>query len=323
MSTVTYRPVVLDDAELASDLMTASYPGMAHDPVMVRYRWEHRRKGYESGRFIAEAGGHPIAFLAWLHGPWKKLPDRHCEVEVWLTLAELDHRLLVTLWSWIGDAAVAEGSGLLLAYCGEDEPEVLGSLAFLGYQPMRVEKLWELDLASHGARLADEAEQSSREMAAQGVELTSLEAWQDSEKLHKLYELDAMTRQDIPTSLPILSEAFSDFERRTAAPDRRADRTWIAVVAGNPVAMTYLKFPPVRGTVWTGYTCTHPDHRGRGLARAVKLQSLAQAAKLGVPVVRTDNDAENAPMLHINERLGYVRRPGFVEHHKRVITRGA
>jgi RimJ/RimL family protein N-acetyltransferase len=82
--------------------------------------------------------------------------------------------------------------------------------------------------------------------------------------------------------------------------------------------MSYLKFPPVRGTVWTGFTCTDADHRGRGVARAVKLQSLAQAVELGVPVVRTDNDAENAPMLHINESLGYVRKPGWVEHHKRV-----
>ncbi len=87
--------------------------------------------------------------------------------------------------------------------------------------------------------------------------------------------------------------------------------------------MSYLKFPPVRGTIWTGYTCTHPDYRGRGIARAVKLQSLAQAAQLGVPVLRTDNDAENAPMLHINESLGYVRRPGWVEHHKRVRTSSA
>jgi RimJ/RimL family protein N-acetyltransferase len=82
--------------------------------------------------------------------------------------------------------------------------------------------------------------------------------------------------------------------------------------------MSYLKFPPVRGSVFTGYTCCDPGYRGRGIARAVKLQTLAQAVELGVPVVRTDNDSENAPMLHINETLGYVRRPGFVEHLKRV-----
>src|SRR5260370_30435841 len=76
--------------------------------------------------------------------------------------------------------------------------------------------------------------------------------------------------------------------------------------------MSYLRFPPGRGQVWTGYPCCHPEHRGRGIARAVKLQSLAQAVALGVPYVYTDNDSENAPMLHLNERLGYGRRPGLI-----------
>jgi hypothetical protein len=34
--------------------------------------------------------------------------------------------------------------------------------------------------------------------------------------------------------------------------------------------------------------------------------------------VITDNDSENAAMLHINESLGYRLRPGFVGHLKRV-----
>lgn len=78
------------------------------------------------------------------------------------------------------------------------------------------------------------------------------------------------------------------------------------------------RFPPVRGRVWTGYTCCHPDHRGRGLARAVKLQSLAQAIDLGVPAVFTDNDSQNAPILHINEELGYAPRAGLISLLKRV-----
>jgi len=315
---VSYRPASLDDAELASDLMTAAYPAMIHDPVVTRFRWENTRRGYEVGRFIAERGGRPIAFLAWLHGPWEKLPDRHCEVEVWLDLADLDVGLLEEMWKWIGDAAVVQGSGLLLAYGGEDEPEMLESLASLGYQRERAEKMWELDLAEHGSRLLREAADARQRMDGAGVRLLAVAEWDDSEKVRKLYGLNEKTIQDVPHSLPIVTEAFEDFERRTRAPDRRDDRWWIAVHGDEVVAMSYLKFPPVRGTVWTGFTCAAREYRGRGIARAVKLQSLAQAVELGIRTVRTDNDAENAPMLHINEALGYVRRPGWVEHHKRV-----
>ena len=54
MSQITYRPAELKDAELAADLMTASYPPMPQDPVMTRLRWEHSRRGFAYGRFIAD-----------------------------------------------------------------------------------------------------------------------------------------------------------------------------------------------------------------------------------------------------------------------------
>jgi mycothiol synthase len=317
---MTYRPATLEDAELASDLMSAAYPALPQDPQLTRYRWKHPRKDMTSARFIGEIAGRPAAFLSWYHGPWAKLPDRHCEVEVWLDRAHRDAALLRAMFTWIGDRAVADGAALLLAYCGEDEPEMLDSLAELGYSRERVEKVWELDLRVHGPKLAEDARLAVDQMSAVGIQLTTLDAWSDPDKMRKVYELDASTRQDIPTSLPILIEDLDDFVRRSNAPDRRYDRTWVAVHDGSAVALTYLKFPK-RGTVWTGYTCTRADYRGRGIARAIKLQSLAQAVHLGVPFVCTDNDAENAPMLHINEALGYVRRPGFVEHHKRVTSK--
>jgi len=318
MSAVSYRAATLDDAEAASDVMTASYPSLPQDPVLIRYRWQHPRVGYEYARFLAQRDGAPIAYLGWIHGPWSKLPERHCEVEVWLDRAALDPSLLTEMWEWIGEGAVAQGSGILLAYCGEDEPEMLDALAQLGYERARAEKVWELDLKRRGPGLIEEAAEAQGRMDAEGVRLVTLADWEEPDRLGKLFELSERTVQDVPHTLPIVPEAFQDFERRALAPDRRQDRWWLAVAGHRPVAMTYLKFPPVRGTVWTGFTCTDPDYRGRGIARAVKLQSLAQAAKLGIPVVCTDNDSENAPMLHINQTLGYVRRPGFVEHHKRV-----
>ena len=318
MPEITYRPASLDDAALAADLMTAAYPAMIHDPVFLRYRWSTPRRGFEYARFIAERKGRAIAFLGWVHGPWEEVPDRHCQVEVWLDLAELDRHVLAAMYEWVDEEAIKQGTRLLMAYCVEDEPETLGVLASLGYYRARTERVWDLDLTQHGARLQREAAEARRLAAAIGIALTTLDRWRDPDALTKLHQLDARTRQDIPTTLHITPEAYDDFVRRLQSPDRPRDRYWIALDGDRPVAISYLRHPPVRGTVWTGYTCCDPDYRGRGLARAVKLETLAQAVDLGVPSVRTDNDSENAPMLHINERLGCVRRPGFVEHHKRV-----
>jgi RimJ/RimL family protein N-acetyltransferase len=322
MSELTYRQASLDDAELASDLMTASYPAMAQDPVITRLRWKHSRRGFSYGRFIAEMNGKPLGFLAWVHGAWNDVEDGHCEVEAWLDRAALDRGLLVEMFAWIGDRAEAEGSRLLLSYCAEDELEMLQALAALDYRPERVERVWELDLKTHGRRLVDEAAEARDRMAAAGIHWTTLAGWPGADRVRKLHELNERTVEDIPHTVTIVHEAFEDFEQRVNMPDRPHDRFWIALDGDRPVAMSYLKFPPVRGDVWTGYTCTDPEYRGRGLARAIKLQTLAQAVELGVPRVVTANDGENAPMLHINETLGYRRLPGFVEHHKRVTRKG-
>ncbi|WP_027661486.1 GNAT family N-acetyltransferase [Salinispora fenicalii] len=57
--------------------------------------------------------------------------------------------------------------------------------------------------------------------------------------------------------------------------------------------------------MWSDYTASRPEHRGRGLAAAAKLGALRRAAASGVTVAYTGNDEANKPMLAINERLGY------------------
>lgn len=307
---------------LAADLMTAAYPALPQDPVLTRLRWENPRKGFAYGRFIAEEGGKPIGFVAWLHGPWPEVPDKHCEVEAWLDRNAVDRdaygSLCESLWRWISERAVAEDSALLVAYSAEDETESLAALAALGFERKRAEVGWGLDLKRRGAGLVLEARTARKRMEAEGVRMETLAAWGDPDKARKLHELNERTIQDVPHTLPILYETYEDFVKRLNWPDRPHDRYWIARDGDRPVALSYLKFPPVRGTVWTGYTATEAEYRGRGIARAVKLQGLAQAVALGVGVVCTDNDSENAPMLHINETLGYERRTAFIEHHKRV-----
>lgn len=312
------RRATLDDAELAADLMTAAYPMYEEDPIVTRYRWEHPKRGWSAGRFIAELDERPIAFVDWLHGPPDQDPDRHCEMSVYLDPPELDVDLLTFLWRWVAGQGEATGSRILEAYAAEDEPAMLQALARVGFNRDRTEKVWELDLKQHGDRLLREAREARARVGKEGIDLKTLPDWPHPDALKKLHVLDGTTRNDVPSTFPNLPEAFEDFALRVSAPDRPPDTWWIALDGDRPVAMSYLKFPPVRGAIWTGYTCSDREYRGRGIARAVKLQSLAQAVERGVPIVYTDNDSENAAMLHINEKLGYRSRPGFVSLLKRV-----
>jgi GNAT superfamily N-acetyltransferase len=312
------RPATLDDAELAADLATAAYPPEPVDPMVNRYRWTHPRDGWSFGRFIAEVDAQPVAYLWSAHGPWEKVPERHCDIGAEVDRSRQSDEPLKLAWKWIERHAVADGARILHAGAAEDEPNVLEVLGGLGYERDRAEKVWELDLKKHRERLLEEAGVARHKMEDQDVELLPLAEWPGPETIKWLHSLSEATVRDIPSSHPILPQSLANFTDRMNAPDLPHDRIWLARHGDRPVAMSFLKFPPVRGHVWTGYTCSHPEYRGRGIARAVKLQSLAQAIELGIPFVRTDNDSENAPMLHINETLGYHPRPGFVDLAKRV-----
>ncbi|RZT27440.1 putative N-acetyltransferase YhbS [Kribbella sp. VKM Ac-2569] len=59
--------------------------------------------------------------------------------------------------------------------------------------------------------------------------------------------------------------------------------------------------------IWSRMTSTLPEYRGRGLAKLVKTAALHRAAAAGVQGAYTANYDGNAPMLAVNEWLGYAR----------------
>ncbi|PTA67503.1 GNAT family N-acetyltransferase [Deinococcus arcticus] len=66
---------------------------------------------------------------------------------------------------------------------------------------------------------------------------------------------------------------------------------------------------------YNSLTATAPEARGRGLALPLKLQVIARAQAAGFPMLRTNNHSGNAPMLAVNQRLGYQSRTGRFEVH--------
>ena len=67
---------------------------------------------------------------------------------------------------------------------------------------------------------------------------------------------------------------------------------------------------------WTALTATSKAVRGRGIARALKYETVAQAITLGATRIGTTNDGENAPILRLNAEMGYTPAIPWLELHR-------
>jgi len=118
-----------------------------------------------------------------------------------------------------------------------------------------------------------------------------------------LFELDTICGADEPGDTVDFG-SFEAYERNELdRPLLDLDGSFAAIADGKPVAQSLIfRLGPV---AHNGFTCTHPDWRGRGLATIVKAAALRRAFEQGAERVATMNDSENPPMLRVNERLGY------------------
>ena len=121
----------------------------------------------------------------------------------------------------------------------------------------------------------------------------------------RVFELDSEAMLDIPGEGAADDLSFEQWlEDYWRHPDTSLNASVAAVVDGRPVAFSHLRVAPGSRAV-TDMTGTLRDYRGRGLALLVKRATLVNAARLGIDVVLTENDETNAPMLRVNEKLGY------------------
>jgi GNAT superfamily N-acetyltransferase len=118
-----------------------------------------------------------------------------------------------------------------------------------------------------------------------------------------LFELDTICGVDEPGDTVDFG-SFEEYERNELGrPTLDRDGSIAAIADGRPVALSMIFRHET--VAHNGFTCTHPEWRGRGLARLVKTVALRRAFEQGVARIATMNDSENPPMLRVNERLGY------------------
>jgi GNAT superfamily N-acetyltransferase len=120
-----------------------------------------------------------------------------------------------------------------------------------------------------------------------------------------LFELFVRLFRDIPDEAQAPDRAY--FQREVVERDGA-----ISVLAydGDAPAGLALLVPLAAGEYLNALTGVLPAYRGRGLARALKVVSGEAAREAGGRSLVTNNNARNAPMLAVNDALGFERESG-------------
>ena len=316
MGELEFREASLDDVELWCDLYTRAQPLRPMDPVVERYEWEHPPKSWRFGRRLVLDGGRPIGVASWAHPPWEQAPVRYASIGADLVPESKTSPALTQVLRRMEQEAVSEGASLARTSANEDDRARRALLVGLGYREDRPSRRWELDLVAGRERILAMTRTTRANMAAQGIKLLTFDQDDDPDKVRKLWRLSEEAGEDVPSTLAYVEGSLEDYIDWLGAPDMHPDRVWIARDGEAIVGISVLAYPPVRGLVVTAWTATARSVRGRGVARALKCETLAQAIALGVPRVRTGNDGANAPILHLNASLGYEAVTGRIDYLK-------
>ena len=125
--------------------------------------------------------------------------------------------------------------------------------------------------------------------------------------------------QDVPTAEAISIWPFDVWkERFWNGPEFVPETVFIAFDGDTLVGQTQLRPSPKEGNISTGLTGVIASHRGKGIAKVLKLIATNYAIENNYSTITTHNHSNNQPMLGINEAMGYVKSPALITLRKEI-----
>ena len=317
---LSVRPATPADLEAAARVYALARPGNpATHAVLAAEDAAQRQAGAVHGRWVAEMEGEVVG-TAEIMEPLGSRAAGRFGMELAVLEPWRGQGAGGLLFRTLSRALADHQPSRLKAVVSEANPVALRFAARHGFT--EVERFWDrtLDL-----RRFDPARHTRP--LPEGVELTTLAAWapQVPDVVAALYPLYEEARADLPRAP---GEAY------TALPPE-ALRGWLApldpalfllaVRNGQPLGFTALEpsgapFPTSTGTLTARPGDAGPElmiamtgvaraERRQGLARALKVASMAVAREAGWGTIRTSNHSSNLGMLQVNDRLGFGREP--------------
>ncbi|AUX42492.1 GCN5 family acetyltransferase [Sorangium cellulosum] len=274
------------------------------------------RDGRVLRRHVAEIveTGAIVAYAHGFHMPWDHHPARFwCSVRC--DPAYRHRGIGRRLFTALGRDLDRLGATELRAMAPENQPDILALVTRLGFRELFRSWDFELDLAQPGPEPLPAASPPGIAIVPLPEERARRPVWlPDLRALYLAVSREVPLPNHADPELP--AEAFAAYLERwpTSLPEacfiaRKGD-TYLGLCilhrnAEDSACLDHL------------FTGVAAEGRGRGIATALKLETIAFARRHGYARISTAVESNNPGMLALNERLGFVRRGGLVVFVKR------
>jgi GNAT superfamily N-acetyltransferase len=262
--------------------------------------------------------------VAWgqvFHMPWQFHPDKYC-----LALdVHPDHQrqgIGTALYEQLIAMVQARGAIALRAGTQETRTHAIEFLANRGFQ--EIQRYWESRLAVPTFDFAAFSTAEDR-AASQGITITTLAAelakhGPSDEMLRPVYEMVQRAFADVPFPDPPTQDPYDQWKTHVLEnPEELPDAFFLAKQGDAYVGVSDMHIHKGQdGVLFQGFTGVLREYRGKGIAMALKMQTVKYARDRGYREIRTGNNTRNRPMLRINEAMGFAKQPVWIEYEKRV-----
>lgn len=135
----------------------------------------------------------------------------------------------------------------------------------------------------------------------------------DPDRNRKMYDLDQTVALDMPDEEGFTKVDYDTYVKRGIEGSYiLQDGYFVAIHKNQYVGVSNLMRPEGDVNLWTGLTGVRREYRRRGIATHLKIRAIEYAKKQEAPLIKTDNQSGNKPMLNLNKKLGFKKRLDWI-----------
>ncbi|HWQ46431.1 MAG TPA: GNAT family N-acetyltransferase [Longilinea sp.] len=296
------------DAPAIASICTLGEPDQPVSTEMVRTWFERDAAGRTSLRLVAQDdNGDVSGYCAAVHDTW--IPDGHFFYWMGVFPSHQGKGCGTALWKAAQVFMQEHGVTRIMSEVLDNAPAGLAYAQKIGFTIDRQIFDSSLDLTTF-----DEAPflEGIKRVGNEGIRFCSLADFPDTPENHqKFYELNFAVVQDIPGEDWEFAEYHKFFEERIwGSPRFRRENHILALDGDTWVGFASVALFPEDHRAYNNTTGVIRAYRGRKIAVALKVLAARYVRSRGALTITTDNDSTNAPILAVNQKMGYIPRPG-------------